>query len=137
MSSPGGFSPPSAPPCNAGLKLMHTFKKIAYNQTSKVNYILFNRLATKSSSAKQKRPSTGKSYLKFLNRCFSKVQTWPVFAEMITSVLSEENRDCLHKKCVCVRARACTCTCECVCADVCMCVCVCMCECTHVCKINN
>ena len=22
-------------------------------------------------------------------------------------ILSEENRDCLHKKCVCVRARAC------------------------------
>ena len=91
-------SPPSAhpPPCNAGLKLMHTCEKnhlkkpkIKQGITSKVNCILFNRLLSpvllnKSSLARAKPVNFNSN---FLNKCFPnyhQVQTWPVFAEMVT-----------------------------------------------------
>ena len=68
------------PPCNAGLKLMHTFKKIIRKDlkikqeiTSKVNCILFNRLLSPILLNKSGlvRAKAGNFNLKILNRCFS------------------------------------------------------------------
>ena len=88
--------PPAHPsPCNSGPKLMCTCKnrlkrpKIKQGRTSKVNYILFNRLLSpvllnKSGLARAKAINFNSN---FLNKCFSnyyQVRTWLVFAETVT-----------------------------------------------------
>ena len=63
--------------------------KIKQGTTSKVNYILFNRLLSpvllnKSGLARAKAVNFNSN---FLNKCFSnyyQAQTWPVFAETVT-----------------------------------------------------
>ena len=96
---PHPFPPPThPPPRNSGLKLEHTFKKnrlkrlkIKRGTTSKVNYILFNRLLSMVPLNKSGlvRAKPGNFTLKSLNRCFSnyyQVRTWRVFAETVTNV---------------------------------------------------
>ena len=63
--------------------------KIKRGTTSKVNYILFNRLLSMVPLNKSGlvRAKPGNFTLKSLNRCFSnyyQVRTWPVFAETVT-----------------------------------------------------
>ena len=65
--------------------------KIKRGTTSKVNYILFNRLLSMVPLNKSGlvRAKPGNFILKSLNRCFSnyyQVRTWRVFAEMVTYV---------------------------------------------------
>ena len=67
--------------------------KIKRGTTSKVNYILFNRLLSmvplNKSGLVQAKP--GNFTLKSLNRCFSnyyQVRTWPVFAGTVTYTIS-------------------------------------------------
>ena len=92
-----GLLPPHPPPRNSGLKLEHTFRrknrlkrlKIKRGTTSKVNYILFNRLLSMVPLNKSGlvRAKPGNFTLKSLNRCFSnyyQVRTWRVFAETVT-----------------------------------------------------
>ena len=63
--------------------------KIKQGTTSKVNYVLFNRLLSpvllnKSGLAQAKAVNFNSN---FLNKCFSnyhQVRTWPVFAETVT-----------------------------------------------------
>ena len=91
-------SPPPVhpPPCNSGPKLMHTCEKnrlkrpkIKQGTTSKVNYILFNRLLSpvllnKSGPERAKAVNFNSN---FLNKCFSnyyQVRTWLVFADPVT-----------------------------------------------------
>ena len=94
VSSP----PPIPPPCNAGLKLMHTFEKLSerpkikQETTSKVNCISFNRLLSPFllNNSSLVRAKAGNFNLKFLNRCFSnyyQVRTWLVFAETVTFLI--------------------------------------------------
>ena len=72
--------PHPPPPYNTGLKLMHTFQKnrlkrpeIKQGTTSKVNYILFNRLLNPVLLNKSGlvRAKVSNFNLKSLNRCFS------------------------------------------------------------------
>ena len=65
--------------------------KIKRGTTSKVNYILFNRLLSMVPLNKSGliRAKPGNFILKSLNRCFSnyyQVRTWPVFAETVTYI---------------------------------------------------
>ena len=100
LPAPPLLPPTHPPPCNDGLKLMHTCKKIAglkrpkikQGTTSKVNYILFNRLLSpvllNKSGLTRAKPVNFNS--NFLNKCFSnycQVRTRPVFAETVTYII--------------------------------------------------